>query len=107
MVEHERRLTTRFMAGLNEIPDVKIIGISNPERADRKIATVSFVSHSHYPDQLIAHLAKENILAWSGGFYALDAMKFLGLPGVVRFGFAHYNSIDDVDYALDVLRSLH
>jgi selenocysteine lyase/cysteine desulfurase len=44
-------------------------------------------------------LASKSIHVWHGHNYAYEQARALGLPlneGVLRIGFAHYNTIDDV-----------
>jgi selenocysteine lyase/cysteine desulfurase len=44
---------------------------------------------------------------WAGNYYAVNVMDRLGRPdGLVRIGFCHYNSPEEVDRALEVLASL-
>jgi selenocysteine lyase/cysteine desulfurase len=60
-------------------------------------------------DRVAAHLAVEGLFVWSGHYYALNAMDrmgFLDEGGLVRIGFVHYNTDDEVDRALESLASL-
>ena len=53
--------------------------------------------------------AARNIYVWAGSFYAYEIAGVLGVRddgGVVRIGFAHYNTLAEVDTVLAVLREL-
>jgi selenocysteine lyase/cysteine desulfurase len=54
-------------------------------------------------------MAEKGIYVWSGNYYALNALQRLGVlddGGLVRIGFCHYNTVEEVDRALEVLSSL-
>ena len=48
------------------------------------------------------------IYAWHGNFYALPLTETLGVEpaGLVRIGLLHYNTEAEVDYLLDVLKTI-
>jgi selenocysteine lyase/cysteine desulfurase len=49
------------------------------------------------------------INVWSGHYYAVNVMDRLGVldeGGLVRIGFVHYNTADEVDRALEALADL-
>ena len=57
----------------------------------------------------IQKLARIGIFVWSGDFYAVDLIERLGLKekgGVVRIGFVHYNTSDEVDRVLQALQEI-
>ena len=52
------------------------------------------------------HLARHEIYAWSGNFYALEAAERLGVEargGFLRLGLVHYNTADEVERTLAAL----
>jgi selenocysteine lyase/cysteine desulfurase len=54
-------------------------------------------------------LAARNIFAWSGNFYAQEAITRLGLDasgGLLRVGFCQYSTADEVDVLLGALAEL-
>lgn len=107
IADHERALTQHFLTGLNAIEEIKIIGIIDPNLIAEKISTISIISNQFSATELTFRLANEGILTWSGNFYALDAFEYIGISSVVRFGMAHYNTISEIDYTLEKLRSFH
>jgi selenocysteine lyase/cysteine desulfurase len=46
---------------------------------------------------------------WDGHYYALEVMRRLGVldtGGLVRIGFVHYNTVEEVDRVIDALEAL-
>src|SRR6266436_451675 len=70
-------------------------------RASQELRVLSIISRK--PDTKrteAAELAERGIFVWSGNFYAADLIERLGLSdsgGVLRLGFTHYHTIDEVD----------
>lgn len=92
VMQWERALVQRLLAGLQELPGVTIYGIEDPTRFDRRVPTVSFRHSSLPPEKIARALADENIFVWSGNNYALEVVRSLGIDegeGVVRIGLAH------------------
>jgi cysteine desulfurase family protein (TIGR01976 family) len=105
---HERQLCARLLAGLLAIPGLRVVGIADPARIADRVATVSFV-HPHHPPRELCHaLAEQGIFAWAGNSYALPLTQALGLEpdGVLRLGFLHYHTLDEVDVVVAALRRL-
>jgi cysteine desulfurase family protein (TIGR01976 family) len=107
IVAHERELAARLLHGLLALP-VRIIGIADPRRLAERCPTVSFVPERMLPAALAERLAAAGIHCWAGNSYALALTTALGLEphGVVRLGMLHYNTIEEVDRVLAVLRAL-
>jgi selenocysteine lyase/cysteine desulfurase len=58
---------------------------------------------------LAKRLGEVGIFVWDGHYYALDVIRRLGLlesGGMVRIGFAHYNTFEEVDRLVETLREL-
>ncbi|MGI9529144.1 MAG: aminotransferase class V-fold PLP-dependent enzyme, partial [Acidimicrobiia bacterium] len=55
------------------------------------------------PDEVAAALGDRGIFVWSGDYYAVEVMRRLGRAqdGLVRIGFVHYNTIEEVDRVID------
>jgi cysteine desulfurase family protein (TIGR01976 family) len=103
---HERELACRFLAGLVSLPRVRLYG--PPDENDR-VPTFAFTVGDHAPQGVANFLAERGIFAWSGNFYAQEAIARLGLEasgGVVRVGFCHYTRPDEVDVLLSALNDL-
>ena len=97
------------MAGLAEMPHVTLYGIADPKRLDERVATFALEVEGHRPAAVAQALGAQGINVWHGNYYALAVMERLGLEGkggLVRIGFVHYNTPDEVDRALQALDSL-
>ena len=100
MTEYENGLTARLITGLSDLPGLSVRGVSNLNRIDRRVPTVSFTVDGHHPRHIAEALAGRNIFVWDGHNYALEAVRRLGLEesgGVVRIGMAQYNTVEEID----------
>lgn len=60
-------------------------------------------------EAVAAKLGEQGIFVWNGHYYAVAVMERLGLleqGGLVRIGFVHYNTADEVDRVLTALANL-
>ncbi len=106
---YEMRLCRRLLAGLAEVPGLRVYGITDPDRFERRVPTVSFTMEGLTPFQIAQRLDQANIFAWPGNFYALAVTERLGLEeqgGLLRVGLAHYNTAQEVDTLLGVLADM-
>jgi cysteine desulfurase family protein (TIGR01976 family) len=106
--EYERDLGRKLLEGLAKIPDVKVLGITNPERSAERVPTVSIVHRKHPAKAVAEHLAQRGIFVWHGNYYALTLSEMLGLEpqGMVRIGLLHYNTAEEIDRLLEALSQL-
>jgi cysteine desulfurase family protein (TIGR01976 family) len=107
--EYEQALSARLVAGLQQIKGLRIWGITDPARLDRRVPTVSFTLEGHSPRKIAEYLGQRGIFVWDGNYYALAVMERLGLEptgGMVRVGPVHYNSTGEIDRLLDELEVL-
>ena len=105
--DHETRLVTRLIDGIQAIPGTTIHGITNPNRVAERVPTVSMTHERVSPPLVAERLAREGICVWSGHNYALEVVRHLGIDeetGVVRIGLAHYNTEEEVDRTLVALK---
>jgi len=98
---HEFVLASKLYAGLKKIPGVTMIG--QDFSSNSRTPTLSFTVDGKTPLQVCEHLAKKNICAWDGHFYAIRAIESLGLlerGGVTRIGISLYNTVEEIDFTL-------
>ena len=103
---HERRLSERFIAGMTALDAVRLFGIPTP---DGRTPTFAVGVAGHSPRDVAAHLGRRGIFVWDGHYYALEVMAALGVldaGGLVRIGFVHYNTLDEVDRTVEALAEL-
>jgi cysteine desulfurase family protein (TIGR01976 family) len=102
----ERGLSERLLAGLAAIRGLRVWGIAEPARVAERTPTVAVTFERCSPRDAAAALASDGIYAWDGDFYARALIERLGLEatgGVLRLGFVHYNTPDEVDRTLEAV----
>jgi len=105
---HEDAIAARFLDGLRRLPGITLYGPAVPA-ATVRVPTFSFRVAGHTPAAVAEAFAARNVFVWNGSFYAYEVAGALGVRdtgGVVRIGFAHYNTLAEVDMILDVLGDL-
>jgi len=100
--EHETVLSARFIAGIRSMDHVSLFG--HPATDDRT-ATFAVDVHGVQASEVAGVLGDRGCFVWSGDYYAYEVMHRLGKApeGLVRVGFVHYNTFDEVDRVLDQL----
>lgn len=102
----EMELTSRFLDGLREIPDLTIVGKKD---LAQRVAVVSVYSGSKDNAQVAFELENQyGILTRVGLHCAPVAHKTLNTfpMGTIRFSFSHYNTGEDVDRAIAALKAI-
>jgi selenocysteine lyase/cysteine desulfurase len=98
---HEYSLASHLYAGLKQINGVSLVGQDFSKTS--RTPTLSFTVEGKTPTQVCAELAKKNICAWDGHFYAIRAIEALGLlerGGVTRIGISVYNTREEIELTL-------
>ncbi len=105
---HETTLAVRFLEGIAALPGIRLYGIADPAAVHGRVPTFSFTVDGHQPETVARTFAARNIYVWEGTFYAYEISGLLGVRdcGVVRIGFAHYNTLSEVDAILEVLEGV-
>jgi len=109
MVEYEQEVSRRLIGGLSQIPGLKVWGITDLNRLNRRVPTVSFTLKGWHPLEIAKKLAEQNIFVWDGHYYAVAIMDRLNLQhsgGMVRVGAAHYNTLEEIDQLIEAVREL-
>ena len=98
---HEHQLLEYGTARLLEIPRLRLIGT-----AREKAGVMSFVIDDVPTEQVGQALAREGIAVRSGHHCAQPALRRYGLETTVRPSLAFYNTYDEIDALIDVLKQL-
>ena len=109
LFDYETTLARHLIEGLQSFPRVRVLGVTDPDRMDRRVPTVAFTVEGARPDVIAAELAARNIFVWSGHNYAVEAVRHLGIyetGGAVRIGPVHYNSPAEIDVLLQALADI-
>jgi cysteine desulfurase family protein (TIGR01976 family) len=99
MTAWEHVIAERALAHLAELENVQLYGLAT---ADSRAPTLTFNVDNMAPKAVAQRLAVERVFVAAGHNYAIEPARALGLEvasGAVRMGFAHYHSLDEVDYA--------
>ena len=106
MADYDRMLVGHLLAGLQRLKGVEVRGITNPERFEHRVPTVSFTRPGLVPSELATFLDQHGVYVWDGHSYGIDVIEWLGLEnkgGVVRVGPTHYNTVEEIDTALTLI----
>jgi cysteine desulfurase family protein (TIGR01976 family) len=106
---YEMSLSERFLRGAAQVPGLRVFGITDVERLDERTPTFAVSLDGISPEVVATRLGEQGIFVWHGHYYAVAVMERLGLlsqGGLVRIGFVHYNTVDEVDQVLAALTSL-
>ncbi len=110
---HEHALMRLLIAGIAEIPQLKIYGITEPPCFGWRCPTLALRVISQTADQtplqLATKLGELGFFTWDGNYYALNLSERLGVEksgGFLRIGLAHYNTEEEVDRLVAVLRRI-
>jgi cysteine desulfurase family protein (TIGR01976 family) len=110
---HEHALMRRLIAGLSEIPQLKIYGITDPDcfgwRCPTLAVRVVHQTAEQTPLALATALGERGFFSWDGNYYALNLTERLDVEksgGFLRIGLVHYNTLEEVDRLLGALREI-
>jgi cysteine desulfurase family protein (TIGR01976 family) len=110
---YEHGLMQRLIAGLSQIPSLKLYGISDPARFAERCPTLALRVLNQTADQtplaLATKLGDRGLFTWDGNYYALNLTERLDVEktgGFLRIGLVHYNTVDEVDRLLLALREI-
>lgn len=103
---HERALADRFLAGVREIPEIKLYGAFDQSARSAIVSlNVGNIDSAEISDALMQGWG----IATRPGAHCAPLMHCaLGTErqGVVRFSFGYFNTAEEVDMAVDALRNL-
>jgi selenocysteine lyase/cysteine desulfurase len=102
----ELPLLTSMLEQLAARRDIRLLG---PAAAQERAATVSFVTNTIDPLQVVRALAERGFMAGHGNFYAvrlLEAMNVNPDRGAVRLSLLHYNSPGEVAELMEALEQI-
>ena len=92
----------RFLAGLSEIPTAGLHGVTGAERTPTFAIDINGLTAA----EAAMALGKRGVFVSHGHYYAVEVMQRLGVldsGGLVRIGFVHYNTLDEIDRVVDSL----
>ena len=109
IVAYERGLCERLVTGMRSIPGLKLYGIADFARFDRRCPTLAVRIDGHTPLELATRLGERGFFTWDGNYYAINVTEQLDVEkdgGFLRIGLFHYNTVEEVDRLLGALREI-
>ena len=100
--DHEARLLGRLMDFLQGRNDVRVLGPRGPRGRAPTVA----IECARPGEAVAADLAQHGIMAGGGDFYAVRALRAMGVDpahGVLRLSFVHYTTEEEIDRLLQAL----
>jgi selenocysteine lyase/cysteine desulfurase len=79
--EYDHVLSAAILDELEALPGVRIHEITDRDRLDEPVPTVSFAWEGRHPRDIAAALGERGIYVWDGNYYALAVTERLGLEG--------------------------
>ncbi len=106
---YEMMLSQRFLLGATQVSGLRVYGVTDVERLDERTPTFAISLAGITAEEVATRLGDQGIFVWHGHYYAVAVMERLGLldqGGLVRIGFVHYNTTDEVDRVVAALAGL-
>ncbi len=111
--DYEHSLMERLISGLNQIPSLKLYGITDPARFAERCPTLALRVVNQTAEQtplaLATKLGDRGFFTWDGNYYALNLTERLDVEksgGFLRIGLVHYNTVEEVDRLLAALKEI-
>ncbi len=106
--DYEEIIANPILDYLTSRKDLKLIGKKKINKKDRA-PTISFFSKERTSKTISEILVSNKIATRNDNFYAWRCLKSLGInldDGVVRLSLTHYNSEDDVNKLISILKKI-
>ena len=100
--QYEHSLLHYGTERLSMINGLRIIGT-----AREKVSVISFVLGDIPPEKVGQLLDKHGIAVRSGHHCAQPSLRRFGVEATVRPSFAFYNTVDEIDHLVEVVRRIH
>ena len=107
--EYELELSRALIETIESVPGTQIYGMTDMDRLEERVPTVSFRLEGKDPAQLADAIGKQDIYVWNGHNYALAIVERMGLleqGGMVRVGPVHYNTLEEIQQFGEVLKQV-
>jgi cysteine desulfurase family protein (TIGR01976 family) len=107
--DYELELSRALIGVIESVPGTRIYGVTDRNRLEERVPTVSFRLEDKDPEQLADSIGKQGIYVWNGHNYALAIVERMGLldaGGMIRVGPVHYNTLDEIEKFGEVLKQV-
>ena len=106
---HEAEISRRFLSEASTIPCLTVYGVTSLEAVDKRTPTFCLSLSGLSAPELTMRLVTRGVVCGAGHFYAIqfpERMDLVEAGGFTRVGFFHYNTLEEVDTVLKVLREI-
>ena len=106
---YEATLSEHFLNQATSVPGLRVYGITDVERLEQRAPTFAVSMAGYTPRHVAEYLGRQGFFVWDGDYYAVAVMEQLGRldqGGLVRIGFVHYNTIEEIDRLIDALKAI-
>jgi cysteine desulfurase / selenocysteine lyase len=101
IADYEHRLLEHATEGLRAVNGLRLVG-----SARQKVAVTSFVLKDKSVPEVGQYLNRQGIAVRSGHHCAQPSLRRFGLEATVRPSFSLYNTFDEIDWLVQVLKQL-
>jgi len=105
--DYEFGLSRALIDVLESVPGTRIYGVTDPNRLDERVPTVSFRLSDRDPAEIADAIGLQGVYVWNGHNYALAIVERMGLlesGGMIRVGPVHYNTLPEIERFGEVLK---
>lgn len=106
--QHERTLMQQLLPAVTDMPGVKIWGITELDRLEERVPTISLTHDKLTPREIAKGLMTQALFAWDGNHYAFPFTTAMGLEphGTLRVGLLHYNTPEEIERLVEALNAM-
>ncbi len=105
--EHGRRLTQQLLAGLQEVPLLRVLG---PDSIDLRVPVVSFTIDGYDPQEVCVALDSAHRVQTRGGFHCAplihEAIGTAASGGTVRLSTGPFTTSEEIDAAISAVTEI-
>ena len=102
--KRELYLTTKAMEEIKKLPYVNVVGSDDPKEHH---GIITFTIKDMHPHDIAARFADAGVAVRAGHHCAEPLHHFLGIPSTVRASIMFYNTDEDIDRFVNVLKSIN
>jgi selenocysteine lyase/cysteine desulfurase len=105
---YEASLSAKLLSDLSTL-GAMVYGSHDPQKTQQRVPTVCFNLRGVAPAKVSEECAQSGIGIRDGNMYSPRLLSRLGIPadtGAVRASLAHYNTVDEIQRFVDVLRKI-
>ena len=99
--DYERPLFQYMLSELARIPDIRIYGIVTEDELDLRCPTLAFTKAGKTPAEIACQSGSQQGSFVLNAIYGEEKMKYPSL----RFSLSHYNTKEEVDRFLSVMKN--